>query len=109
MRLLILGASGGCGQWLTRLAVDHGHQVTALVRPSASFVPPQGVTVRSGEVTDPAFLDASLAGHDAVLSCLGLRRAGRSPWAPLRSPPDLTARVTQLLVPSMRRHGVNRV
>jgi uncharacterized protein YbjT (DUF2867 family) len=114
MRLLVLGASGGCGRWLTRLAAERGHHVTALVRPGAAApeVPPPAaarVTVRRGEAADPAALDGAVAGHDAVLSCLGLRRAGRSPWAPLRSPPDLTARVAAHLVPAMVRHGVGRL
>ena len=108
MRLLILGASGGCGQWLTRLAAER-HDVTALVRSDSAFAPRPDVAVRRGDVTDPAALDAALPGHDVVLSCLGLRRAGRSPWAPLRSPVDLTARVTRALVPAMQRHGVRRL
>ena len=37
MNLLVLGASGGVGRWLTRFAADGGHAVTALVRPSASL------------------------------------------------------------------------
>jgi uncharacterized protein YbjT (DUF2867 family) len=109
MRLLVLGASGGCGRWLVRLAAEGGHRVTALVRDGGDAATPDGVTVRRGDPTDAATLDAAVAGHDAVLSCLGLRRAGRSPWAPLRSPPDLTARVTRLLLPAMRRHDVRRV
>ena len=114
MRLLVLGASGGCGRWLVRLAAGHGHQVTALVRDGSDAAAPAGVTVRRGDATDAATLDAAVAaiagGDDvAVLSCLGLRRAGKSPWAPLRSPPDLTARVMRLLLPAMRRHGLRRV
>lgn len=124
MRLLILGASGGCGRWLTRLAAEGGHDVTALVRPGtdlalggstpAALAPADHptsarVVVRHGEATDPATLDAAVAGHDAVLSCLGLRRAGRSPWAPLRSPADLTACVAGHLVAAMIRHGVRRL
>jgi uncharacterized protein YbjT (DUF2867 family) len=109
MRLLILGASGGCGQWLARLAAERGHDVTALVRRDATLEPHAGVTVRHGDPTDPQQLDAAVAGHDAVLSCLGLRRAGKSPWAPLQSPPDLTERVARALVPAMRRSQVARL
>jgi uncharacterized protein YbjT (DUF2867 family) len=116
MRLLVLGPSGGIGRWLTRLAAEGGHDVTALVRPGSAS-PAEGlapaaaarVAVRRGEAADPATLDAAVAGHDAVLSALGLRRAGRSPWAPLLSPPDLTARVARHLAPAMARHGVRRL
>ena len=68
-----------------------------------------GVTVRRGDVTDPGVLDALLDQQDAVLSALGLRRAGRSPWARLLSPPDLTARVARSLLPAMQRQGVERL
>lgn len=109
MRLLILGASGGCGQWLTKLAAERDHEVTALVRPTATLDPPPRVRVVRGEVLERDVLHDALPGHGAVASCLGLRRAGRSPWASLLSPPDLTARVAQTLVPAMQRAGVRRV
>ena len=80
-----------------------------LVRESAQLDAPPGVVVRRGDATDRSVLEDALAGRDAVLSALGLRRAGRSPWAPLRSPPDLTTRVARALVPAMRRHGVARL
>jgi uncharacterized protein YbjT (DUF2867 family) len=92
-----------------RLAAEHGHDVTALVRRDARVEPHVGVAVRHGDPTDAHQLDAAVAGHDAVLSCLGLRRAGRSPWAPLQSPPDLTEQVARRLVPAMQHHGVSRL
>jgi uncharacterized protein YbjT (DUF2867 family) len=87
MRLLILGASGGCGRWATRLAAEQGHQVTALVRPQTPFEPPTGVTVRRGNPLDPSELRAAAAGQDAVISCIGPQRSNpRNPWSPLRPP-----------------------
>jgi uncharacterized protein YbjT (DUF2867 family) len=109
MRLLVLGASGGCGQWLLRLAAERRHDVMAVVRPETSFKPPAGIDVFRGEVTDPETLHRVLPGHDAVLSALGLRRAHLLPWAPLRSPPDLTTRVARILTLAMQRHGVARL
>ena len=109
MRLLILGASGGCGRWLVRYAIERRHRVTALVRPATGFEAPKEVTVVRGEVTDPETLDRVLPGHDGVLSALGLRRAGLSPWAPLRSPPDLTTRVAEILARAMQHHGISRL
>jgi uncharacterized protein YbjT (DUF2867 family) len=109
MRLLVLGASGGIGRWVVRLAAQDGHVVTGLARQRSEAPAPAGVVMRRGDVTDPDTLDAAVAGHDAVVSCLGLRRAGRSPWAALRSPPDLTERVTRALIAAMRRHRVRRL
>jgi putative NADH-flavin reductase len=108
MRLLILGASGGVGSWVVRLAVQRGHALTAVARPGATLDVP-GVTIERGDVTDPAFLHRVVPGHRAVISCLGLRRAGRSPYAELLSPPDLTARVTRQLVDALHGSGVHRV
>jgi uncharacterized protein YbjT (DUF2867 family) len=109
MRLLILGASGGVGQWLTRLAAERGHQVTALVREPALVEFPGSVRAVRGDVTEPAMLDAAVNGHDAVLCALGQRRAGKSPTAKLLSPPDLMQRVARHLTTAMQRHNVQRL
>ena len=109
MKLLILGASGGVGNWLTRLAAQAGHDVTAMVRPGSPFDPPAGVRVIRGEVLDPHALVAALEGQSAVASCLGLRRTSKLPWAPLLSPPDLTASVAQMLASAMPQAGVRRL
>src|ERR1044071_9504218 len=106
MKLLILGASGGVGNWLTRLAVQAGHEVTAMVRPGSPFEPPAGVRVIRGEALDGHALATALEGQSAVASCLGLRRASKLPWAPLESPPHLTADVAQLLLTAMPQAGV---
>jgi uncharacterized protein YbjT (DUF2867 family) len=109
MKLLVLGASGATGSWLTRMSGQAGHEVTALVRPSATFVPPPNVRVMRGEVLDAGTLAASMNGQDAIACCLGIRRAGKAPWSALLSPPDLMTRVAGLLVSAMPRGGVRRV
>ena len=109
LRLLVLGASGGVGQWLVRLAADRGHQVTALVRAAARLDAPPSVRLVRGDPLDSSLLDGAVRGQDAVASCIGLRRAGRSPWAPLLSPAHLVASVTRELVRSMEQAGVGRV
>lgn len=109
MKLLILGASGGVGHWLTRLAVQAGHEVTAMVRPASQFDAPAGARVIRGEVLDPTALASALEGQGAVASCLGIRRASKIPWAPLLSPPNLTANVAHLLATAMPQAGVQRI
>jgi uncharacterized protein YbjT (DUF2867 family) len=109
MKLLVLGASGLTGGWLTRLAAQAGHQVTALVRPATPFEPPVGARVVHGDVLDPAILASVLDGQDAVASCLGIRRASKVPWAAILSPSDFTTRVASVLIPAMSRAGVRRV
>ena len=61
MRLLILGASGRCGRWLTRAARGRGHEVTVLVRPAARLDPLTGIRVLRGSVLDSADVEAAVA------------------------------------------------
>ena len=109
MNLLLLGASGATGGWLAKLAAQAGHNVTALVRPNAAFDPPFGVRVIRGDVLDAAALSAAIKGQHAVASCLGIRRRGKHPYAPIASPPDFTSRVASLLIPAMSRAGLRRI
>jgi uncharacterized protein YbjT (DUF2867 family) len=110
MNLLILGASGGCGQWLVRLARERGHQVRALVRPATPFNPPAGIEVLRGEVLEAGVLERALAGCEVVLSALGIqRKTPWNPWSALASPPDLATQVARRLGAAMPGHGVRRV
>jgi uncharacterized protein YbjT (DUF2867 family) len=110
LNLLILGASGGCGQWLIRLAQERGHHVRALVRPATPFDPPAGIEVIRGEVLEEGVLDRALAGCEAVLSALGIKRKTPwNPWSALASPLDLATQAARLLVETMPRHAVRRV
>ena len=110
MNLLVLGASGGCGRWLVRLARERGHHVRALVRPKTPFYPPAGTETIRGEVLQEGIVDRALEGRDAVLSALGIKRKTPwNPWSALASPPNLTTRVAERLVEAMPRHNVHRV
>lgn len=109
MRVLLLGASGGIGSCVGRLAAERGHDVTALVRPNTPYDSPPGVDLVRGEVLESETLDGLLPGHEVVVSCLGLKRTWKSPYARLLSPPDLVATVTRSLVIAMHAHGVPRL
>ncbi|MEO6011368.1 MAG: NAD(P)H-binding protein [Vicinamibacterales bacterium] len=110
MRLLILGASGGCGRWVTRLAHADGHTVTALVRPDTAFAAPPGVTVHRGSVLNDSDLGHAVAGQDAVISCLGAQRVNaHNPWSPLRPPLHVARESAARLVPAMQAAGVRKL
>ena len=110
MRLLILGASGGCGVWATKLASERGHEVRALVRESARFEPPRGVEVRRVTELGRETLAGAVEGVEGVVSCLGLRRRNpRNPWSKVTSPHTLTEDVTRAVVEAMRGGGVERL
>ena len=101
VKLIVFGASGRCGSWVVRLANERGHDVTAVVREESGYAPPSDVTQRLGQVTDPAFVRSSLAGHRTIISCLGLRRAGLSPMASVLSPPNLVQSVMSYVIDGM--------
>jgi uncharacterized protein YbjT (DUF2867 family) len=110
MKLLILGASGGVGKHAVERAVTKGHRVTAVVREGTVASVPDGVRLVRGSAVDRATLDTALEGQDAVLSCLGIRRANpRNPWSKLTSPPDLMQSVMGALIPAMKARGVKKI
>ena len=108
MKILVLGASGGVGRQIVRLALDEGHAVTALARrPDAIDSRARIVTA---DVLRPGCLAEQVAGHDVVLSSLGLkRRHPANPWSALVSPPDFCSITASALVTAMQTHGASRV
>lgn len=94
-RVLLLGATGTIGQATARALVRHGHEVACLVRPrrppeagAGSKRPlglPEGVSVRHGDVGDPAAVARDgFRGErfDVLVSCLASRTgAPKDAWA----------------------------
>jgi len=107
MKLVVLGASGGCGAHLVTLAVARGHAVTAVARASSKLTAPPGVTTMRGSLDDEAFLREAFRGSDAVLSALGLRLPGIAPWHRPEDPTFLD-RSTAAIVAAMKAEGVRR-
>lgn len=108
MHLAILGASGGCGRHLVTQALERGHQVTAVVRPSSTLAVPPAVRVERGDFADRAFLTRALEGCDAVLSAVGIKLKSLAPWS-RPEVPDFLTRSTPALVDAMKAAGVKRV
>jgi putative NADH-flavin reductase len=108
VKLVVLGASGGVGRLLARGAVERGHAVTAVVRPSSHLDLPASVDVERGSLDEAGFLASALHGADAVLSGLGLRVGGLAPWHQPEDPTFLD-RHGAALVEARRRSGVARL
>lgn len=108
MRVVILGASGGCGAALVDAAVAAGHAVVAVVRPASKLPDRAGVDARRGDLGDASFLASCFEGADVVLSALGLRLSGIAPWSTAEDPTFLT-RSTPAIVAAARSAGVRRV
>ena len=89
MKVLVLGASGNTGRLVVQQARAAGHDVTAFIRAT------------HGDATDAAAVQAAVAGHDAVVSTLGVGNALRSG--------SLIAKSFAVLVPAMERAGAHRL
>jgi putative NADH-flavin reductase len=108
MKVLVLGASGGVGKHLVRLACDQNHSVTALVRRADGIDSRARILI--DDVLRPGCFDEHLRGHEVVLSALGVKRINpANPWSALASPPDFSSRTAAMLVSAMRQHGLTRV
>src|SRR5687768_18515278 len=99
MKLIVFGASGGCGAHLVRQAAARGHQVTAIVRPSTAYAPPDGGSPFPADLLDAAFVSTAVSGHEAVASCLGIRY--RYLCGKRQSPDDFISTATENIVSAM--------
>ena len=102
MKVTVFGGTGAVGRLTVARLLETGHAVTVHVRNPAK-VPSTWSDVRLvvGEVTDPAAVDAAVAGADAVVSTLGPSMDRKATGLPL-------VEGTRLVVEAMRRHGVRR-
>lgn len=110
MKLIVFGASGQCGQWVVRLTKLRGHDVTAFARPATAYAVPDGVRVVRGDVLDPVSVADAVAGHDAILSCLGPQRVSPiNPFSSLRSPRAFSERSAANIVAAAKAANIQRV
>lgn len=72
MRIGLLGATGGSGRALVQQAADAGHEVAVVARRPEAVPVLDGVTVTSGDATDPEALVAGLDGVDIVVNLVGV-------------------------------------
>src|SRR5256886_7729727 len=101
VNVIVFGATGDTGRWITRRAVQEGHDVTAFLRdPGRMRVVQDRVKVARGDVLDAAAVNGAVAGQDAVLSALG---------STARNPAPVLSVGVRHILDAMERHGVRRI
>ena len=102
MRILVLGATGGTGRAIVRLAQSRGHDVTILARNPEKARDLGKAHIVQGDVFDVAAMGQALEGAQAVISAIG------TPVSPFREV-TLLSSATRILAGEMRRRGVTRL
>ncbi|WP_374076800.1 NAD-dependent epimerase/dehydratase family protein [Bdellovibrio bacteriovorus] len=74
MKILVTGANGFLGSWVTKALVNEGHHVYALVRPKSDISELEGVNCKyvHGDVTDVHSLLEAFKGVDTVFHLAGV-------------------------------------
>src|SRR5262245_18033567 len=108
MTTLVTGASGFIGSHLTRLLVQHGHQVRALVRSTSRLDALQGLSldIVRGDLRDRTALDAAVRGATWIFHVAADYRL----WA--RDPHEIydnNVEGTRRLLDACRKAGVERL
>jgi putative NADH-flavin reductase len=98
MKIALFGARGTLGSRIAAEAERRGHRVTAVLRDTATA--PAGATATRGDALDAASVARAVAGHDAVVSAIGLGPG---------SPPTLLSDAARALVDGLRAASVRRL
>ena len=72
MKVIVFGATGKTGQHVLRAALAAGHGVTAFGRSVDRIdIDDPALETHKGDVVDTDSVTGAVAGHDAVIVCLG--------------------------------------
>lgn len=108
MKVLVTGANGFLGSWVTRALVNDGHDVYALVRPKSDISELDGVncTYLYGDVTDIRSLLEAFKGMEAVFHLAGVIAYKKSERALMDK---VNVQGTANVVAVCREHKVKRL
>lgn len=102
MKIIVFGATGGVGREVLRQAAENGHIITAFVRTPAKLdIKHENLTVIQGDAFNPGEVAAAIAGHDAIVSCLGSSKG-------MKKSTELQE-MTKNIVAGMEANGVQRI
>lgn len=100
MQITVFGASGKIGSRVVSLALARGYTVVAFVHRRNSFKGIPGLIIKSGDIRQPADVEAALLGSQAVISCLSSYRSISR---------DVLAVGMGVVIPEMKAVGVKRI
>ena len=102
MKIIVFGATGGVGHLVVKQALEEGFDVTAFVRtPDKLKATGNRLTIVQGDAFHVEQVAAAIAGHDAVVSCLGSNQG-------MKKSDDLRT-MAKNIVAGMQQHGVKRI
>lgn len=101
MHIAVFGGTGRVGSRVIQYALAEGHTVRTLARDPSKISPRPGLEVIAGDVLDPADVERTIAGVDAVISGLG--------GAGVQDPGDAQSQGMRNVVAAMQKLGVRRV
>jgi uncharacterized protein YbjT (DUF2867 family) len=101
--IAVFGATGRTGKPVTELALQKGYKVRVLVRtPAKLTIDNPNLTVIEGDLTDPAKVQETVRGTDAVLLLLGMSPS-------VRKPAGVRESAVRNVVAAMNATGVRRL
>jgi putative NADH-flavin reductase len=101
--LLIIGANGGIGRQVLDQALSAGHRVTALVRNPAKLpLTHANLKIVRADVTQPLSLSNLFAGHDVIISAIGVSGGFSDP------PTNLYSEGALNILREMKQSGLKR-
>jgi putative NADH-flavin reductase len=102
LRILVIGGTSGIGLETVKLALDRGHQVSAMARrPERMTLIHDRLETVKGDVLDAEAVGTLLAGHDAVVFAIGI--------GPTQKPVIVFSQGTQNVLEAMQKSNVQQL
>lgn len=104
MKVILFGATGFSGKGILAEALNHGHEVTILVRDTSKIqIKHKNLTIIEGNVLNPQTVASVLHRQEAVIQCLGVGGKGDG------KPTNFISDATKVIVVEMQKQQIKRL